>query len=46
MHDRQVFSKLLGVVAPWEVEHVDLRLEEGEVHINQFISMMTITAII
>jgi transposase len=34
MHDRQVFSKLLGVVAPWEVEHVDLRLEEGEVHIS------------
>jgi transposase len=34
MHDRQVFSKLLGVVSPWEVEHVDLRLEEGAVHIS------------
>jgi transposase len=33
MHDRQVFSKLLGVVAPWEVEKVDLQLEAGEVHI-------------
>jgi transposase len=33
MQDRQVFSKLLGVEPPWEIERVDLRLEEGEVHV-------------
>jgi hypothetical protein len=32
MHDRQVF-RLLGVEPPREIERVDLRLEEGEVHV-------------
>jgi transposase len=34
MDDRRVFGKLLGVEAPWEVERVDLQLEDSEVHVH------------
>lgn len=34
MHDTQVFSHLLGIVDPWQVDRVDLALEEGEVHVH------------
>jgi hypothetical protein len=33
MHDLQIFSKLLRVAPPWEIERVDLRLRVGEGHV-------------
>jgi transposase len=33
MHDRELYSKLLGIEAPWKVRNVDVRLEAGEVEI-------------
>lgn len=33
MHDKHVFERLLGVEPPWGVDHVELRLDEGAVHI-------------
>ena len=33
MQDKQLFAHLLGVESPWQVERVELRLEEGEVHV-------------
>jgi len=33
MQDRELYRRILGVEAPWEVERVELRLEKGEVHI-------------
>lgn len=34
MRDRELYARLLGIVAPWHVQEVDLRLEEGEVHVR------------
>jgi len=33
MQDKQLFAHLLGVETPWQVERVELHLEEGEVHV-------------
>jgi len=33
MHDKSLYTQLLGVESPWQVSEVDLRLEIGEVHI-------------
>ena len=33
MHDRQLYRQILGIASPWFVEKVELRLEEGEVHV-------------
>ena len=34
MDDRTLYAKLLGLTAPWGVEKVELKLQEGEVHIT------------
>ncbi len=34
MQDRQLYEQILGIVAPWSVDHVELNLGEGEVHIH------------
>ena len=34
MQDRELFRRILGIEAPWFVESVDLKLEEGEVHVH------------
>jgi transposase len=31
MHDRQLYQQILGITSPWQVERVELALEEGEV---------------
>jgi len=33
MQDSQLYQQILGITAPWRVERVELRLEEGEVHV-------------
>ena len=33
MQDRQLYQQILGIPAPWSVERVELRLEDGEVHV-------------
>lgn len=33
MHDTDLYAKLLGLEQPWKVTHVDLKMEQGEVHI-------------
>ena len=33
MHDCELYRQILGITAPWRVERVELRLEEGEVHV-------------
>lgn len=33
MRDRELYSKLLGIEAPWKVRDVDVRLEAGEVEV-------------
>jgi len=33
MHDCELYQQILGIAAPWRVERVELRLEEGEVHV-------------
>jgi transposase len=33
MQDRQLYQRILGIEAPWQVERVDLKLKEGEVHV-------------
>ena len=33
MQDRELYRRILGIEAPWEVERVELKLEKGEVHI-------------
>lgn len=33
MRDRELYSKLLGIEAPWKVRDVDVRLEDGEVEV-------------
>jgi transposase len=34
MQDRELFRRILGIEAPWYVQTVDLKLEEGEVHVH------------
>ena len=31
MRDRELYARLLGIKAPWRVEGVELKLDEGEV---------------
>lgn len=33
MQDRELYRRILGIEAPWQVERVELKLEAGEVHI-------------
>jgi len=33
MDEKTLYAKLLGLTSPWGVEKVELRLEEGEVHV-------------
>ena len=33
MQDRELYRRILGIEAPWQVERVELKLETGEVHI-------------
>jgi len=33
MQDHQLYQQILGITDPWRVEHVELRLDEGEVHV-------------
>lgn len=33
MRDRELYEQILGIGAPWFVEEVELRLEQGEVHV-------------
>lgn len=34
MQDRELFRRILGIEAPWYVAAVDLKLEQGEVHVH------------
>jgi transposase len=34
MQDRQLYEQILGIVSPWSVDRVELKLEEGEVHVH------------
>ena len=34
MQDRELYRRILGIEAPWYVDAVDLKLEEGEVHVR------------
>lgn len=34
MRDRELYARLLGIAAPWHVHDVELRLEDGEVHVR------------
>lgn len=31
MRDRELYARLLGITAPWQVQDVELRLDDGEV---------------
>src|SRR5579864_8141365 len=33
MQDHELYRRILGIEAPWQVERVELKLEEGEVHV-------------
>ena len=33
MQDRQLYEQILGIGKPWFVDEVELRLEQGEVHV-------------
>jgi transposase len=33
MQDRELYAAILGVASPWQVERVDLKVGEGEVHV-------------
>ena len=33
MQDHQLYQRILGIEGPWQVERVDLKLKEGEVHV-------------
>jgi len=33
MRDRELYERILGIGTPWFVEEVELRLEQGEVHV-------------
>ena len=34
VQDRELYSQILGVKDPWQVERVELKLEQGEVHVH------------
>jgi transposase len=34
MQDRQLYQQILGIMSPWSVERVELKLGEGEVHVH------------
>ena len=34
MQDRELYRRILGIEAPWRVDHVELQLEAGEIHIH------------
>jgi transposase len=34
MQDRELYRRILGIEAPWFVDSVELKLEEGEVHVR------------
>lgn len=34
MQDRQLYQQILGIVSPWTVDRVELKLEDGEVHVH------------
>ena len=34
MQDRQLYAQILGIVSPWMVERVELKLTEGQVHVH------------
>lgn len=34
MQDRDLYAQILGIREPWRVERVELKLEEGEVHVH------------
>ena len=34
MRDKDLYAQILGIVAPWQVESVELPLESGEVHVH------------
>lgn len=34
MQDRDLYAQILGIREPWRVEHVELKLDEGEVHVH------------
>lgn len=34
MQDRQLYEQILGIRSPWYVEHVDLKLDASEVHVQ------------
>lgn len=34
MHDCELYRRILGIQAPWFVDAVELKLEDGEVHIR------------
>jgi len=33
MKDQELYRRILGIEAPWQVERVELKLEQGEVHV-------------
>jgi transposase len=33
MQDHELYRRILGIEAPWQVERVELKLKEGEVHV-------------
>ena len=33
MQDQELYRRILGIEAPWQVERVELKLEQGEVHV-------------
>ncbi len=34
MQDRELYRRILGIETPWRVKSVDLKLDEGEVHVH------------
>ena len=34
MQDHELYRRILGIEAPWQVDSVDLKLEAGEVHVR------------
>lgn len=34
MQDHQLYQQILGITSPWFVERVELKLEEGDVHVH------------
>jgi transposase len=34
MHDRELYARILGVTVPWRVEDVELKAQEGEIHVR------------